>query len=132
MLRVKIGSIKYSDLQYGCIECQHLNDDFRTCPAFPDGIPERIITGIEMHRDIKENQIGSTVFNQCDKAEERYEKIVAVKVIEGLIKEYDRATDRSNTTDNIEVLMGYRRGLMFGIKQFCVAYKIKPPSHLPI
>ena len=45
-----------------CARCKHF--DNYTCAAFPDGIPEKLLTGEQKHDKIIPGQTGSTVFEE--------------------------------------------------------------------
>lgn len=44
-----------------CPTCKHYQGDNR-CPAFPDGIPDRILQGLQNHRKPIKGQVGNTVW----------------------------------------------------------------------
>ena len=48
------------DLQ--CSLCKHFHGDDYYCPAYPDGIPDELLSGKEKHNSIIKGQKGETVF----------------------------------------------------------------------
>ena len=43
-----------------CATCKHYNKDL-TCKAFPDGVPEKIITGLQEHNEPIAGQVGDFI-----------------------------------------------------------------------
>jgi hypothetical protein len=122
-------------LHYGCFECKHFNEIERTCPAFPVEIPEKFIKGVDMHRDVKPEQEGKTIFEFIGDQGllERKEKFRMILVLEKLIAKYENS-DRLITRGgfDVEEILGMRKGLVFAITEICKAFgidvneKIKP------
>ena len=44
-----------------CASCRHYNGEY-ACAAFPDGIPERFLTGEESHKAIIETRVGEFTY----------------------------------------------------------------------
>lgn len=40
------------------------NDHIVVCPAYPDGIPDRIAYGTELHLTVQEDQVGKIVYER--------------------------------------------------------------------
>ena len=54
--------ISIKDWKYGSLECDHLHENYSTCPAYPDGIPEDLLSGLRMHTNIQDDQTGEVIF----------------------------------------------------------------------
>ncbi len=48
-----------------CPKCVHFNWDSCTCNAFPDEIPDNILSGEENHDSVLPGQRGETVFEEA-------------------------------------------------------------------
>ena len=46
----------------GCFFCKHLNDDSKSCTAYPDRIPLSIFSGEIKHEEVLPSQEGVVVF----------------------------------------------------------------------
>ncbi|MDL2297440.1 hypothetical protein LJC68_09100 [Bacteroidales bacterium OttesenSCG-928-B11] len=53
---------KYPPYSSQCWFCKHFGNF--ECPAFPDGIPDKYLSGKRIHDEIDENQVGYTVFTE--------------------------------------------------------------------
>jgi hypothetical protein len=45
-----------------CTYCRHFDMDKLTCPAYPSGIPEDLLSGKNRHEQVRSDQTGSIVF----------------------------------------------------------------------
>jgi hypothetical protein len=60
----------------GCTSCRHLQLD-ATCPAFPDGIPLRVLSGEQSHLDELPGQVPGTVFEPYPEGQSFGERLIA-------------------------------------------------------
>lgn len=51
-----------STYQSDCAKCKHFNNETYACPAFPEAIPNKLLTGETNHRTVKSTQEGKLVF----------------------------------------------------------------------
>jgi hypothetical protein len=51
-----------------CFKCKWYVGEL-ACPAYPAGIPERILLGTDGHREIERDQLGNFVFTDKTKTE---------------------------------------------------------------
>jgi hypothetical protein len=120
-----IGSIP--NLHYGCFECKHLGKFYQTCPAYPRGIPEKLLIGKIMHKRVLPDQEGETVFEFVGDQEvfERMERIKMIYILEKLIKKYENS-DKLITSGkfDVEEILGMRKGLLFAIIEICKEFGI--------
>lgn len=56
------GHEAYSPYRSKCALCQHFDRIELKCPAFPEGIPERFLTGESVHDSIASDQEGTIIF----------------------------------------------------------------------
>ena len=47
-----------------CSSCKHFRRDDFYCSAYPDGIPDELLSGKEKHTEVRKDQIGNTVFEE--------------------------------------------------------------------
>jgi hypothetical protein len=52
------GSISFPD----CPKCTFYDARAEQCPAYPAGIPMRLLYGADKHRKVQPDQVGDTVF----------------------------------------------------------------------
>lgn len=55
-----------SKLPWICDACVHYDEETRTCPAFPDGIPLKPLKDPILHDEVLPGQVGDTVFQPKD------------------------------------------------------------------
>lgn len=56
------GHESYSPNRSKCALSQHFDSVEMKCPAFPEGIPERFLSGKRVHGSIERNQVGTIIF----------------------------------------------------------------------
>ena len=49
-----------------CGTCKHFRRDDFYCLAYPDGIPDELLLGEELHNDVRKDQTGDTIFEEDD------------------------------------------------------------------
>lgn len=54
----------YSPYKSKCSDCKHFDLSIFSCKAFPEGIPDRFLSGDEVHDTPTDNQVGSIVFTK--------------------------------------------------------------------
>lgn len=47
-----------------CATCKHFNKDDYYCPAYPDGIPDELLSGKVQHNQVRKDQQGTTIFEE--------------------------------------------------------------------
>lgn len=47
-----------------CTFCKYIKEDGYSCTAFPDGIPDDLLSGVQKHDSIIESQEGSILFSK--------------------------------------------------------------------
>lgn len=47
-----------------CGSCKHFVEDDYYCPAYPDGIPDRLLEGKDSHDEVRKDQTGTTVYEE--------------------------------------------------------------------
>jgi hypothetical protein len=57
----------FENSNFSCFICKHLNEDTISCKAFPDGIPNFIITGQLRHTEKMFRQKNDIVFEPIKK-----------------------------------------------------------------
>ena len=61
LITTSVGNIKgdmIKDISVQCLDCIHLYDNLLSCKAFPDGIPEKIISGGWDHKKAYDGDMG--------------------------------------------------------------------------
>ena len=48
--------------EINCFKCKHFREWDYFCKAFPNGIPDELLDGIETHREVRSDQKGQTIF----------------------------------------------------------------------
>ena len=56
------GHESYSPYRSKCALCQHFDSVEMKCQAFPEGIPERFLSGENVHDSIARDQVGPIIF----------------------------------------------------------------------
>lgn len=56
------------NLQLICMECKHFREIEGGCAAFPDGIPDEIINGENLHKKPLKDQDNNIVFEKAEDA----------------------------------------------------------------
>jgi len=111
--------ISLKDWKYGCLECKNLHENYSSCPAYPEGIPEDLLSGKRMHNKIQDDQTGETVFEPLQNFEIqiRTENIRVDKAFKILQHEITEITREINNTDSPDInAVFYRRGLIKALK----------------
>lgn len=123
-LFVKIGGISPEEWKYHCFECSHLHKDYRTCPAFPQGIPEDIIAGKRIHKKIHPQQTGDTLFQALpdEDIECRIEEMRTTAVLRHLAEEIDRTNKRISHSPDPAGEYRYKNGLVFAVLKICQVF----------
>ena len=49
-----------------CGTCKHFRRDDFYCLAYPDGIPDELLSGEELHDEVRGDQTGNTIFEEDD------------------------------------------------------------------
>ena len=49
-----------------CGTCKHFRRDDFYCLAYPDGIPDELLLGEELHNEVRKDQTGDTIFEEDD------------------------------------------------------------------
>jgi hypothetical protein len=47
-----------------CSICKHFQRDDFYCPAYPEGIPDSLLSGKEQHNQVRKDQKGTTIFEE--------------------------------------------------------------------
>lgn len=59
--KIMLDGEKYVPFASDCTMCDHFNDDNFRCAAFPDGIPDTILTGHQKHKSVIAGQKGNYI-----------------------------------------------------------------------
>jgi len=51
------------DINLACVDCIHFDKDLK-CKAFPNGIPDDILNGLDPHTDRREDQDNDIVYEK--------------------------------------------------------------------
>ncbi|WP_421800471.1 hypothetical protein [Haliscomenobacter sp.] len=57
--------MRIQDSRRHCIKCEHYSRN-RTCKAFPEKIPALILSGIQKHNEVLDNQVGTFVYTPLE------------------------------------------------------------------
>jgi len=123
-----IGGINFDEWKYRCFECKHLNEDYSTCPAFPKGIPEKIITGKFIHKKIIPKQKGETTFEALPTKliKKRFQEMYIDEVLNQLQLEIDAVNSELYDSDNKNTkLIFYKAGLTKALNIIMKVFKFK-------
>ncbi len=117
--------ISLKDWKYGCLECKNLHENYSSCSAYPNGIPDDLLSGLRMHTKIQEDQTGEVIFQPLlnEEIQIRTENIrvdKAFKILQHEITEITREINNSNSLDINTVF--YRRGLIKALKIYMEAF----------
>ena len=54
----------YDPYTSSCGSCKHFRKDDFYCPAYPDGIPDELLSGKKQHDQVRKDQTGNTIFEE--------------------------------------------------------------------
>ncbi len=70
-----------------CTHCRHFDSSKYVCPAFPDEIPDKYLTGEAMHFEVDPAQVGTIVFER--EKQDEFTLEMHAEMLEGEISLFD-------------------------------------------